>query len=726
MSAVLTPPPAAPMSTNATPARDDDEINLLEYWQILCERRWLVAGIAGAVFMLALVFTLLATPIFRASSTLQIERDAMKIMDVEGLTPAESPMDRDFYQTQYELLKSRSLALRVIQDQRLVDHGEYRKTIEAVDESLAEKAKVGPAGLPEPKQAARERALLETVLEALTIEPIRNSRLVRINFDAADPLLAARVANAFADAFIASNLERKFDASAYARKFLEERLAQLKARLEDSETALVQFATTEQIVSIGENMPSLDAQNLAELNASLAQAQGDRIRAEAKWAQASRGDGLGLPQVVASPLIQKLREARSLLAGEYQEKLRTFKPDYPDMQRLAGEIAEIDRQVAGEVAHIRNSVRAEFESASNQEALLQARLAGLKTDVLDLQARSIQYNILKREAETNRQLYDGLLQRYKEIGVVGNVGANNVSVIDRADVPDRRHSPRVPLNLAVGLLLGVFAGVLGAFVLHHLDRTIATPKALGDASPLPVLGAIPKLDAGTTPQQASADMRSAFAESYRSVRTALQFATPNGIPRSLLFTSASASEGKSTSALELARNIAQLGRRVVLVDADLRKPTLHRQPGMSNAQGLSSVLAGAAGALDVVQSTNDERLSIITSGPLPPSPPELFAGERLPALLHELSQQFEVIVLDGPPVLGLADAPLLATQADATIVVAAADATRTDSLQAALHRLTAVRARVVGTLLTQFDVRRKGGAQGYGGYSYYEYGGERA
>lgn len=718
MSAVMmdgAPPP------QAQPARDDDEINLLEYWQILRERQWLVAGIAATVFVLALVFTLLATPVFRASSTLQIERETMKIMDVEGITPTESPMDRDFYQTQYELLQSRSLALRVIQDLKLIGHAQFAKTIAAVDESLEQAPKSNAAPT---KQQARERALVAPVLKALTIEPVRNSRLVRVNFDSPDPLLAARVANAYAEAFIASNLERRFDASSYARKYLEERLAQLKGRLEDSEKALVEFATDEQIVSVGEDAPSLSAQNLSELNASLAQAQATRIRAEAAWTQASAGSGMGLPQVVASPLIQKLRESRSTLAAEYQQKLRTFKPDYPDMQRLAGQIAETDRQIGGEIANIRSAIRSEYESARAQERLLETRLGGLKGDVLDLQSRSIQYNILKREAQTNRELYDGMLQRYKEIGVVGNVGANNISVIDRAEAPERPHSPRLALNLAVGLLLGGFAGVLAAFLLHHLDRAVHSPAVLAKTVSVPVLGAIPRLADGTTPVQAAADLRSPFAESYRSVRTALQFSTTNGLPHALLVTSPSASEGKSTTAMELARNIAQLGRRVVLVDADLRNPSLHRLNGLSNAQGLSNVLAGGAAVLDVVQGTADARLSIVTSGPLPPSPPELLAGERLPALIHELSQAFEVIVLDGPPVLGLADAPLLASQVEATLLVAAAGKTRTDSLQGALHRLQSVQARVVGTLLTQFDVERKGAAYGYGGYAYYSYGGK--
>ena len=711
------PPPAM-----AAARQDDDEINLLEYWQILRDRQWVVASIAAAVFVLALVVTLLATPIFRASSTLQIERDTMKIVNVESLTPTETAGDRDFYQTQYELLQSRSLALRVVQDLKLVEHPQYAKTMAAVDEALARPPQptTGPA-----LQQARERALVGPLLKALTIEPIRNSRLVRVNVDSPQPALAARVANAYSDAFIASNLERRFDASSYARKYLEERLAQLKGKLEDSEKDLVGFATQEQIVSVGEGAPSLSAQNLSDLNASLAQAQDARIKAEAAWGQASGGSGLGLPQVVASALIQKLRESRSLLAAEYQEKLRTYKPDYPDMQRLSGQIVETDRQIAGEIGNIRAAIKSEFDAARQQEDLLEGRLSGLKDDVLDLQGRSIQYNILKREAGTNRELYDGLLQRYKEIGIVGNVGTNNISVIDRAEVPDRRHSPRLSLNLAVGLLLGVFVGVLAAFVMHHLDRTIHSPKALEAIAHLPVLGAIPRLSEGTTPAMAAADLRSPFAESYRSVRTALQFATPHGLPYSLLITSPGPTEGKTTSALELARNIAQLGKRVVLIDADLRNPSLHRLTGLGNSLGLSNLLAGAADAAQVIQAGGETNLSFITSGPLPPNPPELLAGDRLPQLLQALRDRFDVVVLDGPPVLGLADAPLLAHHVEATILVAAAEMTRTDALQGALQRLRAAHGRVIGTLLTQFDLRRKGEAYGYGGYTYYSYGGDK-
>ena len=702
--------PAAPQNE-----RDADEIDLLQYWNILRDNRWLVAGVMAAVVAVVVVLTLLATPIYRASSLLQIERESLQVVNVEGVVPQEQGYyGDDFYQTQYELLASNSLALRVVQDLNLTAHPYFKPMLEGIGDE--DRAAV--------RQQEKQRALADMLLGELNVEPIRNSRLVRINVDSPDPKIAARVADAWSQAYIASNLERRFEASSYAGKYLEERLAQLKAKLEDSEKSLVQFATQEQIVSVGEDKPSLSAQNLSELNASLARAQDERIRAEAEWTQAAQGDGSGMPQVVANALIQRLREERSKVQAEYQEKLRTFKPDYPDMQRLSGQIAEIDRQIGGEVANIRASVKARYDAAVAQETMLTERIGGLKGDVLDLQSRSIQYNILKREAETNRQLYDGLLQRYKEIGVAGGVGANNIFVVDRAEVPEGPYKPSLFRNLALGLLVGSMLGVLAAFARHYLDRTIHSPKMLESLTQRPVLGIVPRLTGGITPAQASADLRSPFAEAYRSVRTALQFATSHGLPYSLLVTSAGASEGKTTTATELARNIAQLGKRVVLIDADLRNPSVHKLLGASNSVGLSNVLAGAAGMEGAVQATKDANLSVITSGPLPPNPPELLGGDALAALLESLRQHFDMVILDGPPVLGLADAPLLGHRAEATLLVATAEETRTDNLQGAMQRLLVARAHVLGSVLTRFDLR-KGDNYGYGGYTQYSYGGER-
>ena len=681
-----------------------------DYWRVLRDRRWVVLGVLAAVVASALALTLLTTPVYRALATIKIERDTIKVINSEGLTPADSAFDRDFYQTQYELLRSRSLALRVIQELSLVDHPHFRDSVPSGD------AKAGAGAARE-----RQKALVGPLLGALTIEPMRNSQLVRINFDSTDPELAARVANAYADAFITSNIEGRFEASSYARKYLEERLAELKGRLEDTEKQLVVFAGEEEIISLGEDQPALAAQNLSELNQSLARAQDDRIKAEADARQARGGSGLGLPQVVENPLIQTLRESRATLAGEYQEKLRLYKADYPEMQQLQGRIAEIDQQIGAEIANIRTSLETRYKAASAREALLIRRIETLKGDVLDLDRRSIQYNILKRDAATNQQLYDALLQRYKEIGVAGGIGANNISIVDRAEVPGGPYKPSLPRNLALALMLGLLLGIATAFGLHFLDQRIHSAKALETLTRLPALGVVPLLEPGTTPEMASRDLRSPFSEAYRSVRTALQFSTAHGLPRSLLVTSAGAGEGKTTTAAELARNIAQLGRRVVLVDADLRNPSLHKIFAKANAVGLSNLLAGGAEAASACQATEEPNLAVITSGPLPPNPPELLGGDGLVTLLEELGRSFDVVLLDGPPVLGLADAPLLASRAEATLLVVTAEMTRKDAITSALQRIAATRGHVIGTLLIRYQMRGDA-AYGYGNYGYFAYG----
>ncbi|MEF2154753.1 polysaccharide biosynthesis tyrosine autokinase [Luteimonas sp. FXH3W] len=706
------PAMAAPVAGPAAPDRDDDEIDLLQYWNIVRRNRFLIAAIAGICLALALVLTLLATPIFRAASMLQIEREAMQVLNVEGLVPTEAggAIANEFYQTQYTLLASQSQAQRVAQDLNLIADPHFKEAVDAVDDKL-------PAV---ERAVAQRREVADALLKMVTVEPVRNSRLVKVNVDSPDAGFAARIANAWGDAFIAANLERRFDASSYARKYLEERLAQLKARLADSEAELVNFASQQQIISVGEDKPSLAAQNLGDLNGALATAQQERIKAQAEWNQAASGNGLGLQQTLDNPVIQNLRTERAKISGEYQEQLRTYKPGYPDMQRLAGQIAELDRQIAAEIGNVRASVKAKYDAAQQQENLLKSRITGLKGDVLDLQNRSIQYNILKREAETNRQLYDGLLQRYKEIGVAGGIGANNIFVVDRAEVPENPYKPRLPLNLAIGLLLGLMLGVLAAFARHFMDRTVHSGPQLEQLTGRPVLGVIPRLDDGVTPAEAALDLRSPFSESYRSVRTALQFATTHGLPASLLITSPNASEGKSTTAMELAHNIAQLQKRVVLIDADLRNPSVHKLMSLPNGVGLSSVLSGAADIAAAMQRTAGG-LPVITSGPIPPNPPELLAGEGLTDLLSALSSQFDVIVLDGPPVLGLADAPLLGNKAEATILVASADSTRNEAVTGALARLTAARANVLGSILLGYDLK-KGDSYGYGGYTYYNYG----
>ena len=430
--------------------------------------------------------------------------------------------------------------------------------------------------------------------------------------------------------------------------------------------------------------------------------------------------------MIGNSNIRPLQQQKAQLQGTYQQKLQTFKPDYPEMQQLKGQIDELDRQIAQETSGVRASVRAEYSAAATQERMLMGQIASLRTQALDVDGRSIQYNILKREVDTNRQLYDGLLQRYKEVGVAGDVRANNISIIDRAEVPRWRFKPNLTLNLAIGLLLGGMLGVLVAFLLEFLDDTLKTPDDIEQKLRLAVLGIIPKLGPKQNLQEVAIDPRSAFSEAYRSVRTALQFSTDHGVPRTLLVTSAGPGEGKSTTALALARNFAQLGKRVLLIEADLRNPSLHRTLGLQGqGVGLSNLLAGAATLADsTLDAGDDGHLKVILAGPLPPNPAELLSGSKLVSALTIACERYDQIIIDGPPVLGLADAPILSNVVDGTLLVVNSSKTKIGAAQAALKRLLAARARVVGALLSKYDARTAG--YGYGsGYqydSYYAYG----
>ncbi len=711
------------------PVRDaaDEPIDLMGYWRVLRKHRWLVLSTLATVLLATTVLTLLSTPIYRATTSLQIDREALKVVDFEGdQRPVENGSGTDFYQTQYELLHSRALAQRVVSQTGMLKDPAYQRMHggspfarllgrDAADSGAAPAR--GAAGV-----AAANRGAVDTLLNAMTIEPVRNSRLVRVNVDSPDPVLAARLANAVADGFIASTLERRFDASTYAKNYLEDRLQQLKVKLEDSERELVQFAEKERIVN-GTEGQSLSGQNLGELNTSLAQAQAQRIRAQARWNQARSASGASLPaDMLAGSIIRTLQERRAQLMAQYQDNLRVYKPAFPLMLQMKGQIDEVDKQIANELVSIRASVKAEYDAAAAQEQLLTGKMGEVRNDVLDLQNRSIRYNILKREVDTNRQLYDGLLQRYKEIGVAGGVSTNNVSVVDRAEVPTSRYKPSLSSNLSMALLGGLLLGIALAFLLEHLDDTVRGPEQVEAMFNLPVLGTVPKLKQQQQPLQASADLRSAFAESYRSVRTALQFSTDAGVPRTLLITSATPGEGKTTTALLLARNFAQLGQRVLLIDADLRNPSLHKLLKLGAEAGLSNYLAGAMPAVEVIQPGGDENLWIIRSGPLPPNPAELLSSHKMKSLLDLAAERYDQVIIDGPPVMGLADAPILAHLAAGTLLMVASGKTRRALLRAALKRLAAARARVIGGVVTMYDSRRAGVNYGYGDYGYYEYG----
>ena len=701
----------------------DEGIDLLSYWRILLKRKWTVLATLGIVFFTVLVATLLTTPIYRATATLQIDLEPTKVVEV-GNTTAADPMVFDYYQTQYELLKSRTLAKRVAR--QLVSEGvQYQQSNAAsLSEKLGRLLHRRPVAKTATGLAGKGAAdgMTGVVQGGLNIEPVRDSRLVRINFDSPSAQFAAQAANAVAEGFIASNIERGFDASSYAKKYLEDHLQQLRVKLEDSEKQLVEVAQQEKIFGSSKDGQSLSDQNLTQLNAALSVAQDARIRAEARWRQAAAASGTALPSdMLANSIVHALQQKRAELMGQYQDRLSIYKPAYPLMQQLQSQIAEIEKQINAEVANIKGSARSDYQAALAQESLLTRQMDTAKSGVLDLESRSIRYNVLKREVDTNRQLYDGLLQRYKEVGLAGGVSTNNISVVDRAEIPGRPYKPSLFTNTLLAMLAGLALGILLAFFFEYLDDTLKTPDDIEKQLGLAVLGIIPRLK-NMTPAKALEDPRSAFSEAYRSVRTALQFSTESGVPRSLLITSSMPSEGKSTTALTLAQNFAQLGKRVLLIDADLRNPTMHKTLGLDNSLGLSNCLAGAAKPQDVIHTVPDSSLHVILAGPLPPNPAELLAGPKMLSLLTVAMAKYDQVIIDGPPTMGLADAPIIAHVAMGTLLIVDAAQTRKDVAKGAVKRLHSARARLIGALLTKYDARRAGYGSGYGDYSYYTYG----
>lgn len=705
---------------------DDGGFDFYRYLRILTKYKNLIAGFVITALAIAATVTYLITPTYRATVSIQVDREAMKVVKLDNPQPDDVAVGgAEFYQTQYELLASRSLAERVVSNSGLINNQSFNAPATSLTQMILglltgnHSTDANAALSPDEKQ----RLVTDQLLRDLIIAPVRGSKIVHLSIDHSNREIAQRLANNYAEAFIADNLDRRFDATSYARKFLEDRLQQLKVKLEDSERLLVKYAQDQGIINVDDNK-SLSASDMVDINTKLAEARSDRIKKELLWKQAQSTKGLGLKEILDSPSIQENLKLRAQLEGDYQLKLATFKPSFPTMLELQNKIIEINRHLLADADAVKQSIHASYMTAKSDEEQLQTMLEQSKAQVVDMRGRSIQYNILKREVDTNRTLYDGLLQRYKEIGVAGGVGTNNISIVDKAPLPRFPRSPIVWLNLLVALIIGLLIGCLVALGLDYLDDSFKAPEDIERELGVTVIGVIPKTQLGTDIDTELADSRSAISESYRSLRTGLQFSTSEGLPRTLLLTSSKPGEGKTTTSVNLARMLAGIGLRVLLIDGDLRKARLHKVMNATNEIGLSNYLTGAKTAEEVVQATSNEKLLIMTSGPLPPNPAELLAGGKFAALLSLAAESFDMVLIDGPPIMGLADAPIISNFVHSTVVVVAANDTRRNVLRASLRRLKQSRANMIGAILNKFDVKLTGYGYGYGygEYEYYSYG----
>jgi capsular exopolysaccharide synthesis family protein len=682
----------------------------------------MILGAIGLALLLGVVLTLLATPRYTALTRIEISREGARIVQVADVEP-ENPMgDQEFYQTQYGLLRSQSLAERVARELRLAENPDFFSMFGKSSEY--ERVSGGATRLSASARDELVRLASNILLDNVTVLPMRLSRLVDIGFTSPDPALSARVANAWATGFIRSNLERRFEATSYARTFLEQRLGQLRERLEGSERQLVSYASREAIINIpvasggtGDTRPverSLTADSLAALNNELARATAERIQSQSRL----RGASGATAEALTNQAITNMRSRRAEAAAEYSRLITQFQPDYPPARALAAQIQQLDASIAREEGRVGSSLERNYRDSLAREQTLSRDVESLKQAFLDQRRRSIQYNIFQRDVDTNRQLYDGLLQRYKEIGIAGGVGTNNVSIVDQARVPDRPSQPRPFINLLLALIAGTIAGVGLALAREHIDETVADPSDLERRIGIPLLGVIPVSESAELLDELK-DPKSILIDSYLSVQTNLAFSTDHGTPRSIAVTSTRPAEGKSVTAFAIAYTIARNGSRTLLIDGDMRSPSVHVEVGIENTRGLSNYLSGTSDLAGLIRQLDNEPFSVLPAGPQPPNAAELLRSSRFENLMAELFTRFDHIVIDSPPIMGLADAPIIGSRTEAVVFVLEARGVTARVARLALSRLRQGRAQLLGAILTKFEAKRTNYGYGYDyGYGY--------
>ncbi|WP_433911483.1 GumC family protein [Sphingomonas yabuuchiae] len=719
VSSPLRPSMSLDTSLIASPSGGEAMPIIRQYLRMARRWRYVILGAITTCVILGLVITLLMTPKYTAIATIEISRESSQVTNFQGVERETSVADQEFYQTQYGLLQSRMLAERVATQLRLIDDKSFFQLF-GVNQNKPALQEVNGRYTAAGRQE-RQRIAGEVLLKNVTIEPTRLSRLVAIRFTSPDRVFSQRVANAWAENFIQTNLERKVQATSYGRNLLQRELTQVKERLDESQRELVNYAEQQRIINLpaqgaGANQTaerSIVADELASLNTALADATAERIAAEARFREAGRGGQSS--EALRNQAINTLRPRRAELAAEYQKLMVQFEPDYPPARAIQSQIAQLDRSIAREESRVSGSVEAEFRQASEREAELRKRVEGLKSSYLDLRRRSIQYNIYQQEVDTNRVLYDGLLQRFKEIGVAGGVGVNNIAVVDPADIPQKPSSPRLLINLLISLLIGFITGALLAFVLEQMDEAIADPSEVERRLGLPLLGSVPKVE-GTEPRDALLDRKSDLVDAYLAIQTSLGFTTEHGVPRSLAVTSTRPAEGKSTTSLAVATMLARAQKKVILIDGDMRSPSIHHLGNVGHDYGLSNFLSGQDNIEQLTFEMKDLGFVAMSAGPIPPNAAELLTGHRLQHLISRLLESYDHVVIDSPPVMGLADAPLIASRVEGVIYAIESHGIRSSLVKTALQRLIASNAHILGGVLTKFEARKA--HYGYG----YEYG----
>ncbi|MFB3905234.1 MAG: GumC family protein [Acidobacteriota bacterium] len=720
--------------------REQSEV-LRRYLYGLGKRKWLIVAVTLTVLAAAAIQTYTTTPMYTSTVQLQIEMESVNVLPYPDITQGpQYYYDFEGYQnTQYRLLKSRVLGQRVAKRLRL---GEDKRFNVARSSGLLRELLpkltaflLSPFGSQKQassssaRQAAKpdDGAMADRVVAGVTVTPDRGSRLASLSYSSPDPELAAAIVNQLADEYLEMHFETRFQAATLATDFLRKELDQLKIKVEKSDEALLAYAREHGIVADPSERESIAMQKLASLNAELTRVQADLITKTVQHESLQNATVQDFPERLKDETIRDLEGRISTLKQRLANLSSRYQPEYPELERTKREIFELEDQLVTKKQAALIKAKSDFELAQNQYRSLVATLEEQKLLANQLNQDAIQYNILKREVDSNKQLYEGLLQRLKEASVSAGLKSSNIHIVERGSVPKGPSSPVHRKNLMLGLVIGLLLGVSLAFVVDYFDNTVKTPDDLEQMLALPSLGIIPRISelvppkrkalSGETDRQDLAvpcylPVKAPVWEAYRSLRTSILLSHSDKPPRRILVTSAMPGEGKTTTAINTAIVLAQTGARTLLVDLDMRKPEVGRKFGVNGGQGMSIFLSGNSDLSSQILETPYSDLYVIPAGPVPPNPAELVGSPRWQKALKLLSDYFDYIVIDSPPVLSVADPIIISTQVDGVVLVVLAGKTAREAVRKARNAVQNVGASVLGAMINNVDLNDSN-------YSYY-------
>ncbi len=695
---------ATPVIQHATPILDTPkEMSMRDIFGILSRRKFTILLTLLSALAIALLYTFSIKPSYRANAIIQIEREGAEIVNF-GRTQQSSTgySENDpFFRTRYEMLRGRVISQRVIDELNLKESLVPKQTKESML-SLSNIMKT--VGLGDkinklvPKPTPDYTAIF---LKNLFVQPIAGTHLVEVFYEAPTPSEAKAVVSSLLDNFIKLQIETTSETGEYAKEFLAKQLEDAGERLRSSEGTLVKYANKNGILGVDEKQ-TRQVKKLENLDNALVQAEIRRIEAESLYLQMKKAGSVST--VLTNPVITSLKARLVQLEGDYQEMLKTFKPNYPDMKRLQQQINSARGKLQKEMVNIQRSMQADYKAAKRQEDKIRTELGQFNTTMRNLQDSGVDYNNLKREVESSSKVYNSLLQRLEEVSVASAANTSSISIVEPAVIPVNKYRPKPKMNILLGLLSGLILGLVFAFIRESLDQSIKSSDDLEKLTGLPVLGMIPRITKSSMKKQLDFITHkiphSPAAEAYRILATNVRLMFKNEDEHIMLITSINTGEGKSTSAVNIASSYAQMGKKVLLVDADIRHASLHKKLDINNKRGLSHYLKGESDLVGITQPVKSiPGLYAITAGNYELDPVSLLSHERMSYLTTQGSSIFDYVIIDAPPITGFADTLVLSSLATSTLIVAQEDNLDARSIKNVLGQLRRVKNNVSGFLL---------------------------